>query len=137
MTSSQLLKSLSFGAVLLLLHERSLADWTLLTRSVEATISYDKASIKKSTAGVKLWTLTNFASVEVMNGHSYRSAKGQFEFDCPGERYRVVATIYYEMSNGAGKVIESTSLVEQWNPVAPKTMANILLDVACAKKKEA
>ena len=129
----RLSNNLTLPAILLLFAGQSLADWTPVARSLEATISYDKETVKKSAAGVVIWTLTNFVSTEVLDGKHYQSAKTQFEFDCPGERYRVVATIFYEMANGTGRVINSTSLVEQWNPVAPKTMAQRLLKVACAK----
>ena len=120
------------AALLVLPSGPSAASWLQLGRSVEATVFYDKETIRKSATGVKMWTLTNFSSVEVIEGKSHRSAKTRVEYDCTGEKYRVLATIFYELPNGTGKVTASTSLVEQWNPVAPKTMAEDLLKVACA-----
>lgn len=118
-------------AVLLCAAGQASADWTFVTRSVEASVSYDKLTVKKSPNGVTLWTMTNFVNSEVLNGKSYRSAKAQFEFDCPRDRYRVTGTLLYELPNGAGKVIDSTSMIEQWNPIAPQTMARLLQKLAC------
>ena len=104
MSKKILLKRLFLAALLLQLCGASVADWIQVGRSVEATISYDKETVRKSDAGVKLWVLTNFASMELLEGKSYQSAKTHFEYDCIGERYRVVATIFYELPNGTGKV---------------------------------
>ena len=109
------------------------AGWSQVARSVEATIFVDKSATKPTTNGATVWTLTNFNASEVLEGKTYRSAKTQFEFDCPADRYRVLATIFYEGSGGTGKVASTTSLVEAWNPVAPKTLAQRLKAVACAR----
>jgi len=107
--------------------------WTQVARTAEATILYDKQSIRRTSLGATLWTLTNFNATEVIEGKSHKSAKTQFEFDCQTERYRVLATIFYADTAGLGKVNSSTSLVEPWNPVAPKTMAHSLMGIVCAR----
>lgn len=108
------------------------STWSQVARSVEATVFHDRKSVRRGSNGATLWTLTNFASPEVLDGKTYRSAKTQFEYDCTGERYRVLATIFYDGLDGNGKVTSSTSQTEPWNPVAPHTMAHQLLKLACA-----
>jgi hypothetical protein len=109
-----------------------IAGWSQVTRSVEATIFYDRDSLRKSGTLVKMWTLTNFASTEIIEGKSHRSAKSQYEYDCAGERYRLLATIFYELADGAGKVTASEASLGSWYPVAPQSMAQRLWKVACA-----
>jgi hypothetical protein len=107
--------------------------WTQAARTAEATILYDKQSIRRTSLGATLWTLTNFNATEMIEGKSHKSAKTQFEFDCQAERYRVLATIFYADTAGLGKVNSSTSQVEPWNPVAPTTMAHRLMGIVCAR----
>ena len=80
----------------------------------------------------KMWTLTNFTSTEVIEGRGHRSAKSQYEYDCAGERYRLVATIFYELGGGNGKVTHSEATTGAWYPVAPKSLAERLWKIACA-----
>lgn len=111
-----------------------MAEWSQVARSVEATIFYDRDSLRKSGSMVKMWTLTNFASTEIIEGKSHRSAKSQYEYDCAEERYRLLATIFYELVGGAGKVTASEASLGPWYPVAPQSMAQRLWKVACGAK---
>ena len=109
------------------------ADWSQVGRTVEATVSYDKQTLRKTGSMARIWTLTNFAATEVIEGKSHRSAKSQYEYDCVEERYRLLATIFYELPSGSGKVTASVATPEQWYPVGPKTMAERLWKVACER----
>lgn len=109
------------------------SGWTSVARSVEATVFYDQDTVRASSLGATLWTLTNFASTEVLEGKSYLSSKAQFEFDCRAERYRVLGSIFYAGTDGTGKVTTSTSQTEPWSPVAPRTIALRLMKIACVR----
>lgn len=122
------------GLLVMLAASPVTAEWSQVARSVEATIFYDKVSLRKSGAMVKMWTLTNFASTEIIEGKSHRSAKSQYEYGCVEERYRLLATIFYELAGGAGKVTASEASLGPWYPVAPQSMAQRLWKVACGVK---
>ena len=92
---------------------------------------YDKDSLRKAGTMTKMWTLTNFTSTEVIEGKLHRSAKSQYEYDCAGERYRLVASIFYELGGGSGKVTHSEASLGSWYPVAPQSMAQRLWKIAC------
>ena len=122
------------GLLVMLAASPVMAEWTQVARSVEATIFYDRDSLRKSGSMVKMWTLTNFASTEIIEGKLHRSAKSQYEYDCTEERYRLLATIFYELVGGAGKVTASEASLGPWYPVAPQSMAQRLWKVACGAK---
>lgn len=109
------------------------SDWFKLTQSAEASVSYDRTSLRKTSVGSTIWTLTTFYVSERLDGKTYRSAKGQFEFNCKAERYRVLGTLFYEGAGASGKVVSTTSEVEPWAPIAPGTMAQTLMAVACVR----
>jgi hypothetical protein len=117
--------------LLVLTTSSAVAEWSQVARSVEATIFYDRDSLRKSGSMVKMWTLTNFTSTEVIEGKSHRSAKSHYEYDCAEERYRLLATIFYELPGGNGKVTASEASLGPWYPVAPQSMAQRLWKVAC------
>lgn len=111
---------------------KEVAGWTSIGRSAGAAVLYDKASVRRVGNSLTVWVLSNFSTPEVIDGKSHRSAKAKFEYECRAERYRVLGTIYYADAGGQGKVTGSTSLVEAWNPVAPRTMAEDLMKELCA-----
>jgi hypothetical protein len=62
------------------------------------------------------------------------SAKVKKEYDCAGERYRILAFSQFSGRKGKGKVVNSSDEEGNWVQVAPDTIDGHLWDLACNKR---
>ena len=132
MTSSLLSKFLIVAAILSNFSNAH-AGWTKAGSSVEATVFYDTESIQRSNGKAKMWVLTNFPKSIEIEGKRHQSSKTRFEYDCTGEKSRVDGTFFYALPDGKGEVTAAESSVDEWYPIAPKSIAVPLWKVACGR----
>jgi hypothetical protein len=109
------------------------AEWTQVGRTVEATVFVDTSTIQRSGQMSKMWTLTNFAKPEEIEGRTHRSSKAQFEYDCKAMRSRVMAVFMYALPDGKGTVNHAASGAEPWYPVVPNSISSSVWKIACGK----
>jgi hypothetical protein len=109
---------------------------------VEVSASYDNAvtvyadpdSIRRKGNLVKMWSLVDYKTIQTYSGGAVLSAKGQSEYDCEEERTRVLGGITFSGIMGRGAVVASHSEKEQWVPVAPGSIGQLMWKLACGKK---
>ena len=112
------------------------AEWVKVTVNVqeEATLYVNPDTIRRKEEMVRMWVLTDYKSIRILQGESYLSIKGQEEYDCDEERSRDLALMAFSGNMGGGKAVYSTSREGTWAPVALKTVGHVMWKFACGKK---
>ena len=78
--------------ILAVVSSSAMAEWDKLGATNVSTVYVEPTTIRKSVNKVKMWSLENFNSVQVVIGKKYLSTKTQDEYDCKEEQYR---TLYF------------------------------------------
>jgi hypothetical protein len=110
------------------------AEWILLGEAEAGTSVYvDLNTIRRKGDLVKMWTLLDFKTAQIMGGVSSFSTKTQSEFDCSEDRMRNLAKAFFAANMGRGIVLYSDSVEGAWTLVPPASIAQNLMAVACDK----
>jgi hypothetical protein len=97
----------------------------------------DVATVRRNGQLRRAWALLDHkVEQRLESGARYRSDKIQYEYDCKGERTRVLAGITYSDQMGEGKPVDSaTAENSRWEPVAPGTVAELLWKRVCEPQR--
>ncbi len=128
-------KLLVIFALLLTFSSSAWAGWVVIGGN-DNFISYaDPNTIRKNGSMVKMWILYDHVNAEVdeSSGKTYFSSKIQTEYDCQGERIRILAFSQHSGKMGGGNVIYTRSDPLQWGPVAPDSINKSMWKFACGK----
>jgi surface-adhesin protein E len=131
--------ALGFGSLITLLvlsSEPVYAKWVSFEKSDEEgkTAYVDKGTIRRKGDQVKMWHLFVFNTAQTDGGLSFLSITVQTEWDCAEERHRSLAFIRYSGNMRRGKMVNMESIPNIWEPVAPDSLGQRMLKVACGKK---
>lgn len=105
------------------------AEWVVVSDTTTATTYADPDAITLSGQSVKLWTLTDYKTSQ----RGDMSAKGQHEYDCEGQRWRLLYVSFHPDSMGRGEASFTSNKVQAWMPMPPGSDAEILWKSACLK----
>lgn len=119
--------------VLLMLSIRpAYAEWLIVGIMQDGTSVYiDSESLHRQGNVVKMWALFDSSGMKVMDGISSRSMRAQFEIDCDQELYRSLAVTRFSGNMASGKVVYDAAGKGKWSPVAPKSVAKMLMNSQC------
>ena len=120
--------------VLLLVSAPAWAAWTHFGDGNDGRFSAyaDLATIRKKGNLVKMWLLYDFKTLQgVYGGPHYLSINEQDEFDCDGERYRILYQAKHSGNMAGGEVVYSSADPGLWTPVAPGSFSETFWKVAC------
>lgn len=112
------------------------AAWEDVGATEAMTIYADKSTIRRSDTTVKMWYLLNLAKIQIIKTptpYQFRSSKMQSEFDCVGERSRILYYSDHGGSMGAGDVAFTWTQPHEWLPIPPNSAMETLWKVACKK----
>ena len=97
---------------------------------------FDPATIRRAGNRATLWQLTDYKwrQGNIIGSRRFVSTKTHKEFDCPGQRIRLLA--YTEFSRHIGTGTLNDGYVDQDNrlPVEPESINHPLWEVACGKE---
>ena len=110
------------------------ADWVFIDWSPAYSAYADPTTVRQSGERVRMWTLTDYRSVQTYDGSAYLSNKAEFENDCQAGRVRMLAFFLYSEAKGSGKVIHSDAHPGNWQPIMPDTIGQTMWKFACDKK---
>jgi len=111
------------------------AEWVLFDENDRGMSTYvDPDTIRRKGDMVKVWALTDYTIIRTVAGQSLLSSKHLNEFDCAGERIRLLAFSNFSDNMGSGKLVFSNSDEQQWEPIEPGSVGQTLWKVACSKK---
>ncbi len=133
-----MMKRLLLGLMLGLTATAAMAEWTR-ANSTDSFIQYvDTATIRRNGNLVKMWELKDYKTVKKSSSgakESYLSAKTQQEFDCKEEKKRLLAFSWFIGQMGSGNhVYSSGNVKDEWEPIEPGSIGEILWKIACGKK---
>jgi hypothetical protein len=119
-----------FLVCLMMLAGSAWAEWVIYTWNDEATFYYDPATIRKEGNMRRAWELTDLRK----RGRSGEmSRRIRMEYDCKQERNRLLSISGLSEPMAGGKVLSTEGEEAQWDAIAPGTVAEIMLEIVCAK----
>ena len=134
------MKKLLLTILLTFISLNAMAEWTLVAASTDDSPDFfymDKRTIKREGNKVSAWTLTNYANPKDFSGKLYLSIKSKSSYDCRDETEKILSIVWYEESNGKGKVIDSfhpKANELETRVIVPDTIGAMLMNLACRKK---
>jgi hypothetical protein len=111
------------------------AGWELTSGndSSKLTVYVDRDTIQRAGNLVKMWQLFDYLTVQTVAGDSLLSYQRYNEYDCAGERTRMLAYTWFSSNMGRGRVVYKTTEAQLWAPIVPRSIDHTLWKVACNK----
>ena len=111
------------------------AEWELASGddSAKLTVYVDRDTIRRNGNLVKMWQLYDYKTVQTVAGDSLLSIQRHNEYDCTGERTRMLAYTWFSSNMGRGRVVYKTAEEQPWAPVVSRSIDHTLWKVACSK----
>jgi surface-adhesin protein E len=124
-----------FLLLLAVIARSAAAEWAQVGGNEIGTSYADAATIRKEGAMVKMWDLRDFKAVQARPyGMPYMSQKTQREYDCTGQRARIVELLHYSENMGQGDITHSDAEPGRWESVSPGGASEALWALACRKQ---
>ncbi len=134
------MKQLALALVLTAVSGSAAAAWTDAGVNNELMAGYvDRDTITHTGYSVMMWNLLDFKTAQVApSGELFWSTMSLYEFDCQKEERRLMAFSWRSGHMGLGTVVHTESTPSsKFTPVAPETVAAVMLQIACGKKQAA
>ncbi len=117
----------------------SWAEWELCSTLGEGETSFycDKSTIRKNGAISRMWVLVDYSSMQTDTDDRFMSTKDYWAFNCREETKAITSVIRYSGAMGGGNTVWSFTAKERdwnWEPIAPRTVIEVLWKIACGKK---
>jgi hypothetical protein len=113
------------------------AEWVLVDKGKNGvTVYVNPDTIRRKVEMVTMWVLFDFNMANTIgDNQSYLSLKEKIEYDCDGERGRILTLTHFSDHMGTGKVvyIDADEHKAKWQPVQPDSFNHTLWKVACGK----
>jgi surface-adhesin protein E len=112
------------------------AEWVAVSVVDQAglTIHIDPTTMHRKGDRVTMGELIDYRTIQTVAGTAFLSSKLQREYDCAGDRHRTLALTKWSGNMATGRVILTTSEVQQWEPADPGSIGKRLWRIACDKK---
>ena len=115
---------------LMMLAGSAWAEWVVFGESDSGTSYFDPATIRKDGNMRRVWNLQDFRK---RDNDGVMSLRMRREYDCKQERYRYLAISGHSKPKAGGTVLQSGGEDNDWVVIAPRTIAETLLNRVCAK----
>lgn len=117
-------------AYLLFAAGTALAEWTKMSENDDANVYIDRTTLRQDGNLRSVWQLHD----EKKRGQDgTMSSRIRWEYDCMGERVRIISASNYSGSMGAGKKLYTVYEPSSWRDVAPGTMGHNGLKAVCVQ----
>lgn len=111
------------------------AAWVAVDRNEIYTAYVDPATIRRNGNMVKMWDLFDFKRPRSGDGvKPHMSQRGQSEYDCQEERFRVLTFSMHSGNMAGGELLSDESRPSPWDSVPPSTPIATLWKFACGKR---
>jgi hypothetical protein len=112
-------------------------QWVQVASTVDGgiTVYADQSAIRKEGSVIMILTLGDFKKAEIIgNNNQVSSLEEQYEYDCKEQQMRRLYATLHSGNMGRGKVLDSSLIHEEWQPVPPGSLNDQLWKFACDKK---
>ncbi|MES2955389.1 MAG: surface-adhesin E family protein [Pseudomonadota bacterium] len=110
------------------------AQWTPVIVD-EMVITYIDRNTLRGTRDksgmVRMWWLMDYQLVQIADERGYFSRVHHSEFDCKGQRMRLLSVALLSERMGHGDVVFEDPVPRKWTPVQDRSFHDALLDIAC------
>jgi len=110
------------------------AEWVAVGSSEPSTLYADLTTIRKAGDTVKMSDLLDFKTAQVTEGHRYLSSLTTSEYDCKGNRARILYFSWHSGNMGGGQIVNMDLDTSEWEPVRPRSGVETLWKFACKKR---
>lgn len=112
------------------------ADWTRLDQADNSlTLYVDMDTRKDSGHGtVTIWHLVDYQSPQSYEGKSFRSIKGQNEFNCTQGVSREMMYLWHQDAMGNSQLVQATYVPTAWLAPEAGSIKQALMHVVCGAK---
>ena len=119
--------------LLMMVSQPAWAEWDLLGQTPGGKdITYiDPATLRKTVDGRRVWTMSTHDSPQTHRGMTYRSVRQLIEYDCAGERTRVLQQELFSGLMLEGASVYRSTGIGAWEYPAPSTGNDQELKVVC------
>ena len=126
------MKKLLLFLILFVVNNSAVAEWILISENDQLMLYSNPVTIIKSGNMVRMTRLTNFKTVQRINGKYYLSTKRQDEYDCPEQRYRIIYVNAYTENMGEGNVvIRVINKPDDWKLISSGSQGEAVWSFAC------
>jgi len=119
-----------FLVCLMMLAGSAWAEWVMFSKDEEATHYFDPATIRKEENMGRVWQLTDMRKMRINGTMSHRA---RYEYDCKRERFRYLGISSHPEPMAGGKPLIVDGEDNDWFPIAPGTIAEVMLKIVCSK----
>ena len=111
----------------------AMAQWDKVASTKEYNLYV--TNIHKLSNTVKMWALIDYKTGGDMSNHKYLSDRTLIEFDCNGEKFRILNYEMYDEHMGKGQTIYRDYSTSNWGNVEPDSIAETEWRIACGVKE--
>lgn len=125
---------MSFITLLLLSSVSAYGEWVSTASSDSLggyTTYFDPDTFRPKGNVVKVWSLNDFKTVQIVRGELYWSSKLLDKYDCTEEQIRNLAYFSYGGQMGTREVQYSDTDPGKWVPVMPNSVGETMWKAAC------
>jgi len=120
--------------LLAVLSSSAMAEWSEVFRDEGFTVYADPTTIRKAGDRVTMAVLYDYKSVQSPNSSKpYRSSRKQSEYDCKKGQSRILSLTAHSGNMAEVDIVFSLSKPEEWEPVRPGSLAELMWKIACGK----
>lgn len=120
--------------LLALMSSNAMAEWVRFGSSNNSTVYADPATIRRIGNMVQLWQMNDLETADTRTPKPHMSRRMQVEYDCKEEQSRVIYMSFFSGNMGGGDVLNAGNFSEEWQPVPPGTMNEVLFKFSCETK---
>lgn len=122
----------SLVLLMAVLSNSAMAEWVRVHSNDKVTVYADPATVRKRLYVVKIWTLFDFKTENVLSdGNQYMSIMREAEFNCRENQQRMISYSIHAGRMGKGKALDSGNEPQEWKPVSKTSIALDMKRYAC------
>ena len=107
------------------------AQWTPVMVDQMVITYIDRATLRGKGGLVKMWWLMDYQLVQIADDKGYFSGLHHSEFDCKGQRARLLAVALLSQAMGQGDTVFEDAAPRKWELVSAQPFQQALWDIAC------
>jgi hypothetical protein len=111
--------------------QSAIAQWVEVGHSNLATVYVDLGTIKRDGSIVKMTDLYDYNESQEITELKFRSSRNRHEYNCGNRSLRLLGFRWFSQNMGKGKVVLRDNTHRDWNPNAPISFGEKLLEIAC------
>jgi hypothetical protein len=121
--------------LLMMVSQPAWAEWVMLGDAPGGsdlfTYYWDPATVRKTPNGQRMWVMFSYEQQHFRSFGAYQSSKLLWEFDCGGERSRILQRTWHSGTMGAGSSINPAEDPSRWAVVSPGAVDEHALKAIC------